>query len=154
MANFNKIIFLGRLARDVQLKFLPSGTSIAEFGLAANHKYKTASGEQREEVCFVDCSAFGRVGEVVNQYCAKGDSLLIEGRLKLDSWEDKNGGGKRSKHTIAVESVQLLGGKTSGDGAGARPPAAKSQSLRDRERPPVEQPFGEEQAFKDDEIPF
>ncbi len=87
---------------------------MVEFGLATNRKFKAASGEDREEVCFVDCIAFGRTAEVINQYCQKGKQLYIEGRLKFDSWEDKQGGGKRSKLSVVVENFQFLGGRDGG----------------------------------------
>ncbi len=111
MANYNKVILVGNLTRDPQMKYLPSQMPVVDFGLAVNHRYKTKSGEDREEVCFIDCSAFGRGAEVINQYCRKGRPLLVEGRLKFDTWEDKQGGGKRSKHTIVVDNFQLLGGR-------------------------------------------
>src|SRR5271170_1340838 len=114
MASFNRVMLLGNLTRDPQMRYLPSQTPVTDFGLACNRKFKTATGEQREEVLFVDCSAFGRQAEVINQYCTKGKPLFIEGRLKLDTWEDKNGGGKRSKLSVVVENFQLLGGR---DGA-------------------------------------
>jgi single-strand DNA-binding protein len=170
MANYNKIILVGNLTRDPQLKYLPSQMAVAEFGLAVNHKYRTKNGEDREEVCFVDCSAFGRSGEVINQYCQKGKQLLVEGRLKYDSWEDKQGGGKRSKLTVVVENFQFLGGRDGGSGGGGnfdaggssddqRPPqrAASSQQrppARAPNKPAPEQPFGEEQQFNEDDIPF
>src|SRR5580765_2448832 len=118
MANYNKVILVGNLTRDPQLKYLPSQMAVVEFGLAVNHKYRTKNGEDREEVMFIDCSAFGRGAEVINQYCTKGRPLLVEGRLKLDSWEDKQGGGKRSKHTVFVENFQLLGGRQDSGGGG------------------------------------
>ncbi len=79
MANFNKVVLLGNLTRDPQLKYLPSQTPVVEFGLAISRKFKAASGEMREDVCFVDCAAFGRTAEVINQYCQKGRPLLVEG---------------------------------------------------------------------------
>ena len=91
MASFNKVILLGNLTRDPQLKYLPSQTPLVEFGLACNRRFKTQSGEDREEVLFVDCSAFGRQAEIINQYCQKGRPLFVEGRLKYDTWEDKQG---------------------------------------------------------------
>ena len=118
MASFNRVMLLGNLTRDPQLKYLPSQTPIAEFGLAMNRKFRTQAGEDREEVCFVDCAAFGRQAEVINQYCQKGKQLFIEGRLKLDTWEDKNGGGKRSRLTVVVENFTLLGGRDGGGGGG------------------------------------
>jgi single-strand DNA-binding protein len=167
MANYNKIILVGNLTRDPQLKYLPSQMAVAEFGLAVNHKFKTKTGEDREEVLFIDCACFGKGGEIINQYCQKGKQLLVEGRLKYDTWDDKQGGGKRSKHSVVVENFQFLGGGR-GEGGGyqggddssqdrppqrgpsSRGPSAPSQ----RQNPPPEQPFGEEQQFKDEDIPF
>jgi len=114
MASFNRVIILGNLTRDPQMKYLPSNTAIAEFGLAMNRKWRTQAGEDREEVCFVDCAAFGKQAEIINQYCRKGKQLHIEGRLKLDTWEDKQGGGKRSKLSVIVENFTLLGGGEGG----------------------------------------
>src|SRR3954463_13877965 len=115
MASYNKVILMGNLTRDPQMKYLPSQTAVVEFGLACNRKYKTQSGEQKEEVTFVDCTAFGRTGEVINQYFQKGKPIFIEGRLKYDQWEDKNGGGKRSKLAVVAENFQFIGSR---DGAG------------------------------------
>jgi single-strand DNA-binding protein len=171
MANYNKIILLGNLTRDPQLKYLPSQMAIVEFGLAVNHKYKTKNGEDREEVLFVDVSAFGKQAEIINQYCTKGRPLLVEGRLKYDTWEDKQGGGKRSKHSVVIDNFQLLGGRDGapqgggdqggydsggGDSAPSRPPANRgpSRAPQGPARPAPEQPFGDEQQFKEDDIPF
>ena len=175
MANVNRVILIGNLTRDPQLKYLPSQMAVAEFGLAINHKYKTASGEAREDVCFVDCTAFGKTGELINQYCQKGKPLYIEGRLKYDTWEDKNGGGKRSKHVVIVENFQFLGGREQGAGGGpdgggegesggggyqpraAAPPRPNRPAPPARppaSAPPAEQPFNDEQQFKEDDIPF
>ena len=118
MANFNKVMLLGNLTRDPQMKMLPSQMSVTEFSLAVNRKYRTAAGEDREEVTFVEIVAFGKQAEVINQYCTKGNPLFVEGRLKLDQWEDKNGGGKRSKLSVVVENFQLLGGRGGGQGGG------------------------------------
>src|SRR3954462_6859432 len=121
MASYNKVILMGNLTRDPQMKYLPSQTAVVEFGLACNRKYKTQSGEDKEEVTFVDCTAFGKTGEVINQYFQKGKPIFIEGRLKYDSWEDKQGGGKRSKLVVIVENFQFIGGRDgapSGGGGG------------------------------------
>ncbi|MCH9812944.1 MAG: single-stranded DNA-binding protein [Epsilonproteobacteria bacterium] len=116
---FNKIIMVGNLTRDLELRYAPSGTAIGSTGLASNRKFKSANGEQKEEVCFVDVTFFGRTAEIANQYLRKGSKVLVEGRLKLDSWTDQNGG-KRSKHSITVESMQMLDsrGENSGGGYG------------------------------------
>src|SRR5689334_976456 len=118
MSSFNKVILMGNLTRDPQLKYLPSQTAVAEFGLACNRKFRTQQGEDREEVTFVDCTAFGRTGEVINQYFTKGKPIFIEGRLKYDQWEDKQGGGKRSKLGVIVENFQFIGGRDGGGGGG------------------------------------
>jgi single-strand DNA-binding protein len=167
MANVNRVILIGNLTRDPQLKYLPSQTAVAEFGLATNRKFKSATGEEREEVCFVDCTAFGRTAEVINQYCQKGKQLYIEGRLKFDSWEDKQGGGKRSKLTVVIENFQFLGGRDGGGGAPSQggggedqtraPAPSRPQQQRggsQSSQPPQEAPFGDEQQFDDKEIPF
>ena len=107
-ASFNRVMLMGNLTRDPQMRFTPSNTAICEFGLACNRKFKTASGEDREDVTFVDITAFGRQAEVINQYCRKGKPLFIEGRLKYDTWEDKNGGGKRSKLSVVVGDEVLV----------------------------------------------
>ncbi len=166
MGNFNKVILLGNLTRDPVLRYLPSNMPVADFGLAVNHKYKTKDGEQREEVCFIDCSVFGKGAEVVEKYCQKGRPLLVEGRLKLDTWEDKQGGGKRSKHCLMVENFQLMGdGRGRGEGEGdsdgdrqeRRQPATAGNGSKKgffTNRPGAENPISDEQQFKEDDIPF
>ena len=122
MASFNKVMLMGNLTRDVEIRHTSGNTAIGKFGLAVNRKFKTQSGEQREEVTFVDCEAWGRTAEVIAQYLSRGSPIFIEGRLKLDQWEDKNGGGKRSKHLIVVENFQFInsgqGGGNQGGGGG------------------------------------
>src|SRR5918998_823090 len=111
MPGFNKVMLIGNLTRAPQVKHLPSQTVVAEFGLAMNRKYRTAAGEDKEETCFVDCSAFGKQAEVIGQHCTKGKPLFVEGRLKYDTWDDKFGGGKRSKLSVVVENFQFIGAK-------------------------------------------
>ena len=166
MANYNRIVLVGNLTRDPQLRYLPSQMAVVDFGMAVNHKFKTKSGEDREEVLFIDVSAFGRQAEVINQYCQKGKQILVEGRLKYDTWEDKQGGGKRSKHSVVVDNFQFLGGPAGGGGGyqGAdensqdrpqqRPQRGTSRPQGQSQAPAPEQPFGEEQQFKEDDIPF
>lgn len=112
---FNKVIIVGNLTRDVELKYLPSGSAVATIGLASNRKYKKQDGSNAEETCFVDVKLFGRTAEVANQYLKKGSQILIEGRLNFESWMDANGQ-KRSKHTITAESMQMLGSKANQGG--------------------------------------
>jgi single-strand DNA-binding protein len=171
MANFNKVILLGNLTRDPELRYLPSQMAVVDLGIAVNHRFKTAQGEDREEVMFIDCTAFGKQAEVIKQYCQKGKPLLVEGRLKLDTWDDKQTGQKRSKHKITIENFQFVGGRDGGGAGGGgdqgrsydseqRPPQANRGPARGGQRTPApnqappEQPFGDEQNFKDDEIPF
>ena len=112
---YNKVILIGNLTRDVELKYTPSGTAIAKFGLATNRRYKDkTTNETKQEVMFIDVTVFGRMAEVANQYLGKGKKVLIEGRLVLDQWTDKNGQ-KRSKHSIAAERVQFMNNKSNGD---------------------------------------
>jgi len=112
MASYNKVILVGNLTRDPEMKYTPKGTAIARISLATNRKWKTESGEEKEEVTFVDCDAFGRTAEVMQQYLTKGKPILVEGRLKLDSWQDKNTNEKRSKLGVVIESFQFLGSST------------------------------------------
>ena len=168
MASFNQVILLGNLTRDPQLKYLPSQTAVAEFGIACNRKFKSAAGEDREEVTFVDITAFGKQAELINQYFTKGKPIFIEGRLKFDSWEDKQGGGKRSKLTVVLEGFQFIGGRDGGGGGGGRSqgyeggadeggpsaPPQRGPSRQAPSQPQAQPPFGDEQQFKDDDIPF
>lgn len=152
MPSFNKVIFAGHLTRDPTVKFLPSQTPVAEWGMAANRKYKTASGEQREEVCFIDCAAFGNQADVLSKYCKKGSALLVEGRLKFDQWDAKDGGGKRSKLSVIVDRFVFLSSAKQEDGDGDD--SAPQQSRKPSQRPPAESPFEDEQRFNEADIPF
>lgn len=116
MSSFNKVILMGNLTRDPEVRYTPKGTPIAKLGLAANRQWKTDNGETREEVTFVDVDVFGRAAENCGQYLAKGRSVLVEGRLSLETWEDKNSGAKRSKLKVVAEGVKFL---SSGKGQGA-----------------------------------
>ena len=119
MASFNKVILIGNLTRDPELRYTPKGTAVAKLGLAVNRQWKTDSGEAREEVTFIDIDAFGRSAEVIGQYCKKGKPLMIEGRLKYDTWDDKQTNQKRSKLSVVLESFQFLGdGNRSGCSCG------------------------------------
>jgi single-strand DNA-binding protein len=109
--SYNKVILLGRLTRDPELKYLPSGAAATRLGLAVNHTYNDReSGERKEDVCFVDADAFGRTAEVMNEYLRKGSSILVEGRLRFRTWETDDGQ-KRSKHDIFVERFSFVGGR-------------------------------------------
>jgi single-strand DNA-binding protein len=109
MASFNRVILVGNLTRDIELKYLQSGTAVTEVGLAVNNRRKNQSGEWVEETLFVDVTLWGRTAEVASEYLSKGSSVLIEGRLKLDTWESE--GQKRSKLRVVGETMQMLGGR-------------------------------------------
>lgn len=117
MANFNKVLLVGNLTRDPELKHTPSNQAVAQIGLAVNRNFQTKDGEKREETTFVDCEAWGRTAEVMSQYLAKGRPVLVEGRLKLDQWQDKDGN-NRSKLKVVIENFQFLGGRGEGGQGG------------------------------------
>ncbi len=107
---YNKIILAGNLTRDIEIRYTQSGSAIGNTGIATSRKFKSATGEQKEEVLFVDLTFFGRTAEIANQYLRKGSKVLVDGRLKLDQWTAQDGS-KRSKHSITVENLQMLGSK-------------------------------------------
>jgi len=150
MASFNKVILVGSLTRDPELRYTPKGTAIAKIGLAVNRTWRTETGEQKEEVTFVDVDVFGRTAENVGQYMRKGSPILIEGRLRLDQWDDKQTGQKRSKLGVVAETVQFLSGGNRPDGVGGepRPPRAAGAPV-----PPPPAPADEPQMPEDD-VPF
>ncbi len=109
MANYNKVLLMGNLTRDPKLTYLPSQTAVVDFGLAVNRRWTGQDGSQREETCFVDCRAFGRLAENINKYMSKGRPLFVEGRLTFDTWTAQDGT-NRSKHRVTVENFQFLPG--------------------------------------------
>lgn len=152
MANFNKVILAGNLTRDPELRYTPKGTAIARIGMAINRTWKSETGESKEEVTFVDADAFGRTAEVIAQYLKKGRPILVEGRLKLDQWEDKNTKQKVSKLRVVVEGFQFLDSGRGGDGApgdGARSnrSSAPAQSVPEPAEPEAPAP-------EEDDVPF
>lgn len=129
MASFNKVILLGNLTRDPELRYTPKGQAVARLGLAVNRSYKTDTGETKEEVTFIDVDAWGKQAELIGQYLRKGSPLFMEGRLKLDQWDDKNTGQKVSKLRVVMENFQFIGGPRGaeggpGPGPGSGPSAA------------------------------
>ena len=119
MANFNKVLLVGNLTRDPELKHTPSNQAVATIGLAVNRQYTTKDGEKREETTFVDCEAWGRTAEVMSQYLSKGRPVFIQGRLKLDTWQDQQGQ-NRSKLKVVIENFQFVGGRDGASGGGAQ----------------------------------
>ncbi len=108
MAGFNKVILVGNMTRDVEIRTLPSGSMVGGFGIAVNRRIRLSTGEERDEVCFVDCTAFDKKADILRQYTRKGSLILVEGRLRLDAWTDKTTGQPRSKLNVVVENLQLL----------------------------------------------
>jgi single-strand DNA-binding protein len=108
---YNKVIMIGNLTRDIELKYIPSGAAIAKSAIATSHKYKTQTGEQKEEVCFLDFNVFGKSAEILNQYVRKGSKVMLEGRLVLEQWTAQDGT-NRSKHSLRVESFKFLDSKS------------------------------------------
>ena len=127
MASLNKVMLIGNLTRDPELRRTAKGTAVTDIGLAMNRFYTTESGEKREDTTFVDVTLWGRQAELAEQYLHKGRPVYIEGRLQLDTWDDKNTGQKRSRLRVVGEVMQFLGGRSDGDGGGGNRPAQQSQ---------------------------
>ncbi len=119
----NKVFLMGNLTRDVELKHTPSDQAVATIGLAMNRRFRTKDGDNREETTFVDCEAWGRTAEVMSQYLTKGRPVFIEGRLKLDQWDDRDTGKKRSKLLVVIENFQFVDSRSGGGGGGQPAPA-------------------------------
>lgn len=148
MASFNKVLLMGNLTRDPEIRYTPKGMAVANIGLAVNRVWTSESGEKKEEVTFVNCTAFGRTAENLGQYMKKGRPLMIEGRLHLEQWDDKQTGAKRSAMKVIVETCQFLGSKSGGDGGEAPEPYR---------RPSVQPPANAgsaETAPDADDVPF
>ncbi|MBR0465771.1 single-stranded DNA-binding protein [Candidatus Saccharibacteria bacterium] len=127
MRGFSKAIITGNLTRDPELRTTPNGASVCSFSVAVNRTFKDSNGEQKEDVSYIDCSAWGRLGEMINQYAKKGSGVLVSGRLDQRSWEDKNGGGKRSRVEIVVEDFNFIGAPR-GDGGSSNFNAGSSSA--------------------------
>jgi single-strand DNA-binding protein len=167
MAGFNRVILLGNLTRDPQLRYLANNMAVCDIGIAVSRRYRDREGNQKEDTCFVDATAWGRQAETINQYMAKGRPILIEGRLKLDQWTGQDGQ-RRSKLSVVVENFQFVGAREGGPAGGATggpPPAAPPEraaaappgrAAAPHPEPPVDAPgpdYGEEPP-RTEEIPF
>lgn len=159
MASFNKVILVGNLTRDPEVKYTPGGTAVAEVGLAVNRTwYDKQQNQKREETTFVDVTLWGRQAEVAGEYLAKGRSVLIEGRLQLDTWDDRETGKKRSKLRVVGENMTMLGGR--GDGGGSPSPSRGGSSQRYSRDDSADQSVdsfydsGQSSNFSDDDVPF
>ncbi len=153
MASFNKVILLGNLTRDPEVRYTPKGTAVTELGMAVNRVYTAENGEKREETTFVDVTLWGRTAEIAGEYLKKGRPVFIEGRLQLDTWDDKKSGQKRSKLKVVGEGLQLIGSRPGGGGGGGGgdEEGGSSAPRSTRSAPP---PKAAPSAPDDDEIPF
>ena len=144
MANLNKVLLLGNVTRDPEVRYTPKGSAVCDLGVAVNRAYTTESGEKREEVTFVDVTLWGRTAEVASEYLKKGRPVFVEGRLQMDTWDDKQTGQKRTRLRVVAENMQLLGGRPSG--GGEAPGESRPASAPPRKSAPSEP--------DEDEIPF
>ena len=160
MASYNRVILVGNLTRDIELKYTPGGTAVTDIGMAVNDRRKTANGEWVDETTFVDVTLWGRTAEVASEYLGKGSPILVEGRLKLDTWETD--GKKRSKLRVVCDRMQMLGGGSPGGGGSGRPPRQASESgpppsagfQGDSPGQREAQPTGSGPGYEDPDIPF
>jgi single-strand DNA-binding protein len=157
MPNLNKVMLMGNLTRDPELRYLPSNMPVVSLGLAINRRWRNAQGEQQEETTFVDCESFGKQAELINQYMRKGRPIFIEGRLKLDQWKDQSGN-NRQKMKVVVESFQFVDSRADGEGgapAGSRGPSQSRSASSAGERASYDDAdHGPHQSVDDDDIPF
>src|SRR6516225_2409170 len=151
MASFNKVILLGNLTRDPEVRYTPKGSAVCDLGIAVNRQYTLDSGAKREEVTYVDVVLWSRLAEIAGEYLKKGRPIFIEGRLQLDTWDDKQSGQKRSKLRVIGETMQLLGGRPPGAGGGSEG-GEEARASRGKATSPPPKPAAAEP--DDDEIPF
>jgi single-strand DNA-binding protein len=144
MANLNKVLLLGNVTRDPEVRYTPKGSAVCDLGVAVNRAYTTDSGEKREEVTFVDVTLWGRTAEVASEYLKKGRPVFIEGRLQMDTWDDKQTGQKRTRLRVVADNMQLLGGRPSG---GSEVPGEGRQTSVPPKKSAPSEP-------DEDEIPF
>ncbi len=154
MAGYNKVILIGNLTRDPELRYTPQGVAIAKIGLAVNRTWRTETGETKEEVTFVDVDAFRRQAETLAQYLKKGSPLMVEGRLKLDQWDDKQTGQKRSRLGIVLEGFQFLGGGNRGEGVGEAPVKRSAPAATVAPRNESPDADGPPSPPEEDDVPF
>ena len=156
MANLNKVFLIGNLTRDPELRYIPSGTAVASFGLATNRTYKTSSGEKKQEVCFVRVVLWGRTAEVCGEYLSKGSPVFVEGRLQYRAWDSPNGE-KRSTLEVRAERIQFLGrqAKAAGEGQGEQSAPEEVEDINlDAEGATPNINEGTKSKGKEDEVPF
>lgn len=163
MPNFNKVIIVGNCTKDPEIRYTPKGTALVEMSIAVNNNYTTASGEKREETDFFEIVFWGKLAEIVSEYVEKGKPILVSGKLKQETWEDKETHKKRSKITIVAEEMQLLGSKE-GSRTPSREPEGRSSGRQEsrpaqrgeRPQPPPSNkpPVDPDLDVESDDIPF
>ena len=157
MASFNQVTLIGNLTRDVEVRYIPSGTAVAEVSLAVNEKWTNKDGSKGESVAFIDCTLWGRTAELAAEYLSKGSPVLFSGKLVQDNWDDKETSQKRSKLKVKVDTMQFLGSGGGGKQGGAdqqeRPAANYRQQSQQRAAQQKPQ-YAEYDATPDDETPF
>jgi len=151
MPNLNKVMLIGNVTRDPEVKYTPKGTAVAEVGLAISRTFTPEGGEKREETTFVDITFWGRQAEIVGEYAKKGKPIFVEGRLQLDSWEDKTSGQKRTKLRVVGEGLQLLGARPGGGGGGDEDESRPAQKFS---KPAAKPAPAASSGPEDDDIPF
>jgi single-strand DNA-binding protein len=164
MASLNKVMLIGNLTRDPEIRYTPKGQAVTDIGLAVNRVYTTEGGEKREEVTFIDITLWGRTAEIVHQYCKKGRPLFVEGRLQLDTWDDKQTGQKRSKLKVIGDGIQLLGAREGGGegtspgassyGGSSAPNPAPARAAAPRSAPAPDHDPGPPSEDDEDQVPF
>jgi single-strand DNA-binding protein len=154
MASFNKVILLGNLTRDPEVRYTPKGSAVCDLGIAVNRVYTTDSGEKREEVTYVDVVLWTRLAEIAGEYLKKGRPVFIEGRLQMDSWDDKQTGQKRTKLRVVGETMQLLGSRPSGGTSAPAETDEEDKPARSSGKPSAPPPKPSSAEADDDEIPF
>ena len=151
MPNLNRVLLIGNLTRDPEVRYTPKGTAVAEIGLAINRIYSGEDGEKKEETTFVDVTLWARQAEIAGQYLKKGRPVFIEGRLQLDTWDDKQTGQKRSKLRVVSESLQLLGSRPEGESSSPAAPPRRGGTAAPPSRP---EPRDPDLDVEPDDIPF
>lgn len=170
MLELNKVLLVGNLTRDPEMRYLPSGTPLADLGLAVNRRwFDRTAGERREETLFIDVTAWDKTAEFCGKYLQKGRAIFVEGRLKMDTWEDRQGGGRRSKLSVVAERIQFADSRPQGEGEqphqaggdrspsappmGGRP-SAQAESPSQSYSPPAAPPRGPQGDNTEDDLPF
>ncbi|MCX6968340.1 MAG: single-stranded DNA-binding protein [Verrucomicrobia bacterium] len=163
MANLNKVMLIGNITRDPEIRYTPKGTALTELTLAVNRRYTADNGEKREEATFIDVTLWGKTAEVAAEYLKKGRPLFVEGRLRMETWDDKTTGQKRSKLTVVGENIEFLNAREGGGGGGGasreydeEPRSSRPQQQRPASRPatPPKAPVDPDLDVEGDDIPF